>query len=105
MVIDAALGRIEDIGTIKICPGGIKPGLGVNKDLPIVGDVSIIGVVGEKKKCSDMTSVLRLGNVYKMALIISDGIRGFFALKRRSEGAESPDRFFFPECKKLDVPS
>lgn len=103
VVIDAALGRIEDIGTIKICSGGIKPGLGVNKDLPLVGDVSIIGVVGEKKKCNDMTSVLRLGNVYKMAVIISDGIRGFFELKRRSAGSESPDRIYRSECKKFDI--
>lgn len=94
VVVDAALGRSEDIGTIKICPGGIKPGLGVNKDLPLVGDVSIIGVVGEKKKCNDMTSVLRLGNVHKMAVIISDGIRGFVKLKNRFKGSESPYGFF-----------
>ncbi|WP_134682546.1 spore protease YyaC [Brevibacillus migulae] len=43
VAIDAALGR--DIGAIKIKPGPVKPGAGVHKQLPEVGDVHIIGVV------------------------------------------------------------
>ena len=48
IVIDAALGHINDIGLIKIFNDGIKPGLGVNKNLKKVGDVSIIAIIGEK---------------------------------------------------------
>lgn len=84
IVIDAALGKTEDVGTIKICDAGIKPGLGVNKDLPMIGDASIIGVVGERQFCGGaMPSITRLSMIYNMAKTISDGINSFldFRLK------------------------
>lgn len=47
--IDACLGDSEDIGEIRFRDYAIKPGKGVGKDLPPVGDVSIIGIVGESE--------------------------------------------------------
>ena len=45
LAIDASLGGYNKIGYINIKEGALKPGLGVNKSLPKVGDISITGVV------------------------------------------------------------
>ena len=84
VTIDAALGAVDDIGVIKVCKNGIKPGLGVNKNLPSVGDASIIAVVGEKNNNFALNSVLRLGMVFKIAKTISDGIAEFLSLRADS---------------------
>lgn len=47
LVIDAALGKNSEIGYVKVLDNGIKPGLGVKKDLPLIGDTAIIAIVGE----------------------------------------------------------
>ena len=47
LVVDAALGKKSEIGYVKVLDSGIKPGLGVKKDLPLLGDFSIIAIVGE----------------------------------------------------------
>ncbi|VEF46055.1 putative sporulation protein YyaC [Bacillus freudenreichii] len=43
--IDACLGRLASIGEIKVGTGPLKPGAGVNKKLPEVGDAFITGIV------------------------------------------------------------
>lgn len=48
VVIDAAVGTIDQIGKVQICSGGIAPGAATNKNLPSVGDIGIIGIVAEK---------------------------------------------------------
>ena len=48
VVIDAAVGTMEQIGKVQISKGGIAPGAATNKNLPAVGDVGIIGIVAEK---------------------------------------------------------
>ncbi len=45
IAIDACLGKVDRIGYIAINEGPLKPGAGVNKNLPAVGDISIIGIV------------------------------------------------------------
>ena len=50
IAIDAAVGSKSDIGQIKVFNDGLKPGLGVNKDLNKIGDVSIIAIIGEKEE-------------------------------------------------------
>ena len=77
MAIDAALGKSDDVGLIKVHNGGIKPGLGVNKDLPMVGDVSIIGVLAEKTAENGGFKGVRLNTVYEMAKIIALGLEIF----------------------------
>jgi len=66
LVIDSAVGDQEEIGLIKICDQGIKPGLGAKKDLPKIGDISIIGIVEKRGKIEKLKST-RLRLVYKMA--------------------------------------
>lgn len=48
VVIDAAVGTVDQIGKVQICNGGIAPGAATNKNLPSVGDVGIVGIVAEK---------------------------------------------------------
>ncbi len=48
VVIDAAVGVREQIGKIQISHGGIVPGAATNKNLPTVGDISIVGIVADK---------------------------------------------------------
>lgn len=48
VVVDAAVGTHEQIGKIQISNGGIVPGAATNKNLPTVGDVSIVGIVADK---------------------------------------------------------
>jgi putative sporulation protein YyaC len=45
IAIDACLGKTENVGYINVKPGALKPGTGVNKRLPSVGDVHIVGIV------------------------------------------------------------
>jgi putative sporulation protein YyaC len=47
IAIDASLGEQEDIGKIKIKNKSVRPGAGVNKNLPKCGDIGIIGIVNK----------------------------------------------------------
>lgn len=48
VVIDAAVGSEDQIGNVQLTDGGIVPGAATNKNLPEVGDVSIVGIVAER---------------------------------------------------------
>lgn len=48
VVIDAGVGASEQLGKIQLTDGGIIPGAATNKNLPMMGDVSIVGIVAEK---------------------------------------------------------
>ncbi len=75
VAIDASLGRMESIGYITLGEGAVRPGAGLNKDLPCVGDIFITGIVNY----SDSMDIFvlqntRLSIVMKMADIIYKGI-------------------------------
>ena len=81
ITIDAALGNEEDIGLIRVINKGIKPGLGVDKNLSEIGDASIIGIVAKKTKDNyDLYNLTRLNLIYKMAEKISNGINKYLFL-------------------------
>lgn len=78
IAIDAAVGKQEDVGLIKVSRGGLKPGLGVNKNLEVLGDVSLIGIVASKSlQNKNLYNLTRLNFVYKMAEVISNGIESY----------------------------
>ncbi len=78
IAVDAAVGNYDDIGIIRVLKKGIKPGLGVKKNLNTVGDLSIIGVVAEKSKDNDkLFNLTRLNLIFGMAEQIAKGIEGF----------------------------
>ncbi len=75
LVIDAAVGEQEEIGKIKVKNTGLKPGLGVNKDLEEIGDVSIIGIVSDKENPeNNIYNETRLSLVKKLSNVIVLGI-------------------------------
>jgi len=45
VAVDACLGKHESIGNIILAKGAIKPGTGVKKQLPEIGDIHIKGMV------------------------------------------------------------
>lgn len=45
VAVDACLGKTESIGLITVGMGSLRPGAGVNKDLPPIGDIYVTGVV------------------------------------------------------------
>lgn len=86
IAIDASLGRSENVGTIKIAQGALKPGAGVNKNLPPVGDFHITGVVNVGGFMEYLVlQNTRLFTVMKMVDIISlgimEGLEWFFGEK------------------------
>lgn len=73
--IDACLGKTESIGCIVVEKGPVKPGAGVNKKLPPVGDIHVMGIVNVGGFMEYMIlQNTRLSLVMKMAEIISAGI-------------------------------
>ena len=82
LAIDASLGSIDKIGCVNIRKGPLRPGLGVNKKLPMVGDISITGVVNVGGIMEYMVlQNTRLSLVMNMADIISKSInRAIFKL-------------------------
>ena len=78
VAIDAAVGNQEDVGLIRTSNSSIKPGLGVNKNLEKIGDISIIGVVsGKSLQNESLFNLTRLNLVYKMAEVIANGIENY----------------------------
>ena len=78
IAIDAAIGDSNDIGLIRVFDKGLKPGLGVDKNLGVVGDISIIGVVASKSnKNFNLFNLTRLNLIYKMAETIANGIEQY----------------------------
>ena len=73
--IDACLGRIKNVGVIQMGNGPVKPGAGVNKDLPEVGDIHITGIVNVSGFMEFFVlQNTRLNLVMKMAKTIAAGI-------------------------------
>ncbi len=80
IAIDAAVGEEGDIGLVRVLNKGLRPGLGVDKNLGIVGDISIIGVVaGKSNKNYNLFNLTRLNLVYKMAETIASGIEKYLS--------------------------
>lgn len=77
LAIDAALGKKEEIGYLKLTDSAIKPGLGVDKELSEVGTSSIIGIVEEKVYGKKYLSSVRLSIVYDEAQVIVDAINEY----------------------------
>lgn len=75
LAIDASLGRKDHIGFITLSNGPLKPGLGVNKELPSVGDVHITGIVNFSGMMEGLLlQTTRLSMVMKLADSISKAI-------------------------------
>ncbi|MBO5926245.1 MAG: spore protease YyaC [Clostridia bacterium] len=79
LVIDAAVGDKNDVGRIKLSDYGIKPGKGIQKDLALIGDVSIIGIISDKNNSKyTIFNETRFSLVKKISDVIVDGILKYF---------------------------
>ena len=73
--IDACLGRMKNVGIIQLGDGPVKPGAGVNKELPAVGNIHITGIVNVSGFMEFFVlQNTRLSLVMKMAKTIANGI-------------------------------
>lgn len=73
--VDACLGRLKSVGIVQVCDGPVKPGAGVNKELPPVGNAHITGIVNVSGFMEFMVlQNTRLNLVLKMAKTIANGI-------------------------------
>ena len=69
LAIDACLGKLEDIGKITLSNSPLTPGAAVHKDLPTVGDISIMGIVNlggffelQVLQCTRLHTVMKLAS-------------------------------------------
>ncbi|MBM7855806.1 putative sporulation protein YyaC [Desulfohalotomaculum tongense] len=75
IAVDASLGQLDNVGCVNIATGALKPGAGVHKKLPAVGDIHITGVVNVGGFMEYMVlQNTRLNLVMQLANLISDGL-------------------------------
>lgn len=75
--VDACLGARQEVGAVMVRAGPLRPGLGVKKKLPPVGDLHIAAVVNVGGFMEYMVlQNTRLSLVVKMAQVIAAGIAG-----------------------------
>ena len=89
VAIDASLGILEHVGSISVGRGPLKPGAGLKKDLPPVGDMHITGIVNTGGFMDFLVlQSTRLSVVMRMADIIARGVHmafnEFITLPKRS---------------------
>ncbi|MBM6616925.1 spore protease YyaC [Bacillus suaedaesalsae] len=86
LAIDACLGRLKNVGCVTVATGPVKPGAGVKKELPPVGDIHITGIVNVSGFMEYFVlQNTRLNLVMKMATTISDGILEADRLLKRKQ--------------------
>lgn len=75
VAVDACLGRAENVGCLTVRPGPLLPGTGVNKTLPAVGDVQLLGVVnvGGFMEYFVLQNT-RLSAVMRMVQVVSEAV-------------------------------
>lgn len=75
IAIDASLGSRDHIGYVTLRQGPLKPGQGISKDLPAIGDISITGIVNlSGRPGAFLLQNTRLYTVMKLVDCIASGI-------------------------------
>lgn len=78
IAIDASLGKEDHVGFMTLATGPLKPGLGVKKRLPEVGDVHITGIVNSSRDMEFSTlQTTRLSIIFQIADAIVLALRTF----------------------------
>ena len=76
IAIDASLGTSKHVGYVTLGKGSLQPGIGVDKDLPQVGDIFITGIVNASGMINHMLlQTTRLHVVMHLADFIYTGLR------------------------------
>lgn len=85
IAVDACLGRLDSIGCITLSDGPLKPGAGVNKNLPEVGEAHMTGIVNVGGFMEYMVlQNTRLNLVWRLSENISSIITRSYLKVRRS---------------------
>lgn len=83
VAVDACLGSVKSVGNIILNDSPLKPGAGVGKNLPEVGDASIKGIVNVSGFMEMFVlQNTRLSSVMEMSKIISNSL--FLSVKSKS---------------------
>lgn len=84
IAIDACLGQLTSVGYIQVGDGPVKPGAGVNKELPPVGHMHVTGIVnvGGFMEYFVLQNT-RLSLVMSMAEVIAQSFQSAFSGKRQ----------------------
>ncbi len=91
VAVDACLGSFESVGSVQVQRGPLKPGAGVRKELPPIGDVAVMATVNVGGFMEYVVlQNTRLGLVYEMAAMIADSIRIALGAVRAQGGAVFP---------------
>ena len=78
IAIDASLGKEDHVGYMTLATGPLKPGLGVKKKLPEVGDIHITGIVNSSRDMEFSTlQTTRLSIIFQIADAIVLALRTF----------------------------
>lgn len=86
LAVDACLGRVDSIGCISLAEGPLKPGAGVHKKLPLVGDAHLIGIVNVGGFMEHMVlQNTRLNLVWRMSENITSLISRSYLSTRNKE--------------------
>jgi len=81
LAIDASLGKPEEVGMLSVGLGPLRPGAGVNKDLPALGTYFVTGTVNVGGFLDYFVlQNTRLSLVMKMARAISVGLQQSFSM-------------------------
>lgn len=79
LAVDACLGRAENVGYVTLRAGPLRPGSGVRKTLPEVGDAHMVGVVNVGGFMEYLVlQNTRLGVVWPMARVMAAAIAAAF---------------------------
>lgn len=83
IALDACLGDSNDIGCICCRTDSLRPGKGVGKVLPPIGDISIVGIIDSSDR-NDLFSTrgIRLDLVMKMSQTITTSLIEAYSLKK-----------------------
>lgn len=84
IAIDACLGQLTSVGCIQLGEGPVKPGAGVNKELPPVGNMHLTGIVnvGGFMEYFVLQNT-RLSLVMSMSEAISKALHAALLMKQR----------------------
>lgn len=92
--IDACLGQTSSVGSIQVVQGPLRPGAGVNKELPPVGDIHVTGIVNVGGfmeyfvlQNTRLSLVMRLSEIiaHSIYAALKEWNRGFIPLSRREQ--------------------
>jgi putative sporulation protein YyaC len=91
IAVDACLGQLSSVGMVTLADGPLRPGAGVNKVLPEIGDIHITGIVnvGGFMEYFVLQNT-RLSVVMRMADCISDGLSRAITLLGQQPPAPAP---------------